>query len=67
MKVFLNENTLEVNAPISLTNLLEGQNVMDSRGIAVAINNQVISKSNWAVTTLKENDKIIIITATAGG
>ncbi len=67
MKVFLNEHALEVHTSVSLANMLENQKVLDTSGIAVAINNQVISKSSWADTILNENDKIIIITATAGG
>jgi len=36
-------------------------------GIAFAINNSVIPKTEWATTTLSETDDILIITATQGG
>jgi len=36
-------------------------------GIAIAVNEVVISKTKWSHYTLKENDKILIITATQGG
>lgn len=36
-------------------------------GIAIAINNQIITKSNWKSTLLIENDSILIIQATQGG
>jgi len=36
-------------------------------GIAVAINNTVIPKSNWNIHPLNENDEILIISATQGG
>jgi sulfur carrier protein len=36
-------------------------------GIAFAINNTVIPKSNWNTHQVKENDKILIISATQGG
>jgi len=36
-------------------------------GIAVAINEEVIAKQNWNSSSLKENDAILIITATQGG
>lgn len=36
-------------------------------GIAFAINNSVIPKTEWASTTLSETDEILIITATQGG
>lgn len=36
-------------------------------GIAIAINNTVIPKSNWNSHPLKETDIILIISATQGG
>ena len=37
------------------------------RGVAVAINGEIISKSAWNSTTLQESDVIEIVTAAAGG
>ena len=36
-------------------------------GIAVAINENIITKSDWNSTQLKNNDEILIIKATQGG
>ena len=36
-------------------------------GIALAVNNTVVPKTNWENTLLKETDEILIITATQGG
>ncbi|MFT7071247.1 MAG: sulfur carrier protein [Patiriisocius sp.] len=36
-------------------------------GIAVAINQNIISKVDWSTTTLAEGDQIDIVTATQGG
>ncbi|MDW5288696.1 sulfur carrier protein ThiS [Formosa sp. PL04] len=36
-------------------------------GIAVAVNNTVISKLNWKKTIVLNNDNILIIHATQGG
>lgn len=38
-----------------------------SKGIAVALNNQVVPREQWPSQQLKENDSILIITATQGG
>ena len=38
-----------------------------TKGIAVAINQQVIPKARWADTPLQEQDQILIISATQGG
>lgn len=39
----------------------------DKKGIAIAINEEIIPKSQWETYFLSEADKIIIIHATAGG
>ena len=36
-------------------------------GIAVAINETVVPKSQWTSTLLQENDKVLIIKASQGG
>ncbi|HAO28941.1 MAG TPA: thiamine biosynthesis protein ThiS [Chryseobacterium indologenes] len=37
------------------------------KGIAVAVNNRIIPLSAWAETFLKDQDSVLIITATQGG
>jgi sulfur carrier protein len=36
-------------------------------GIAVALNQQIVTKSDWSNTAIKNNDEILIIKATQGG
>lgn len=49
-----------------LANLIEELS-LPIEGIAIAINDEVISKSTWSETELSEGDKILVITATQGG
>ncbi|WP_254778970.1 sulfur carrier protein ThiS [Pedobacter sp. ok626] len=37
------------------------------KGIAVAINQTIVSKSNWSSHLLKEGDQVMLIKATQGG
>ena len=37
------------------------------KGIAVAVNNSVIPRTEWAEHRLKQNDNVLIIKATQGG
>lgn len=37
------------------------------KGVAVALNQSVIPKSLWPTTQLKNNDNILLLTATQGG
>lgn len=53
--------------PASLEQLLLSENLKQEKGIAVALNNQVVSQKEWASTSLQPNDSILIITATQGG
>lgn len=38
-----------------------------SKGVAVALNGEVLPKSTWARTSVGEGDQIEIVTAAAGG
>lgn len=38
-----------------------------TKGIAVAINQSVVPKTDWDKTSLKANDNVLIIKATQGG
>ncbi|MFH1004486.1 MAG: sulfur carrier protein ThiS [Bacteroidota bacterium] len=66
MKVFVNDSEQNFNDKISIVHLLS-KVASDAKGIAVAVNNSVIPKSQWSFFQLKENDKVIIIKATQGG
>ena len=64
--VTVNQDTKNISATASLDKLLEQLNI-SLVGIAVAVNNQIITKQNWANTSLHQNDNITIIKATQGG
>jgi len=38
-----------------------------TNGIAVAVNQNIITKTNWNTQTLNEGDEVLIIKATQGG
>ena len=51
----------------TLKEVIHDQNLSSLNGLAVAINDVVIPKNKWENRTFSENDKVIIIKATAGG
>lgn len=67
MQVILNENGIEILTQSSLQTILEQNEFATQKGIAVAVNNKVVPRSDWSRLILQENDKILIITATKGG
>lgn len=66
MHCAINGNLVEFSEDTTLDMLLFQQKFAD-QGIAVAVNDEVISKDNWSKTIIKANDNILIITATQGG
>ncbi len=67
MNVFVNNQTCELEKDSNLNSALEKNGISGQRGIAVAVNNSVIPKTEWQHKILSENDKITIIKATQGG
>lgn len=53
--------------PASLADLIDLEKKSNNNGIAVALNEQVIPKSDWSSTPLKDQDSILIIIASQGG
>ncbi len=68
MTVTINQQTrFFEHPPANLSDLVESETKGKTRGIAVAINDQVVPKAIWIETTIQENDQILIISATQGG
>jgi len=67
MNVFVNSQTISLTQDASLFTALKQSGISSQRGIAVAVNNSVIPKTEWPNKILNENDKITIIKATQGG
>lgn len=67
MTIFLNNQAKELSEPSSVSALLQLLALEHQRGIAVAINDQVVPRSNWNSYQLKENDRLTLIRATQGG
>jgi sulfur carrier protein len=66
MQLTFNDRLIETQAS-ELKGLLEENGLSGKTGIAVAINDRVIQRSQWETHRLEENDNILVITAAAGG
>ena len=67
MEVFINNQPVSVPDLAKLSDVLTQHDFLNKRGIAVAVNNSVIPKSEWDSYTVDSADKITIIRATQGG
>ena len=66
MRIQINQQEKEIESGQKLEELLLSLQ-QDTSGIAIAINQEIISKDQWANFQLKENDSILMIQATQGG
>ena len=67
MHITLNGETIDV-VETSLLDCLKSQNIdTDKKGIAIAINDAVVSRQNWSNTTLAENDAVEVVRPFQGG
>lgn len=64
--VKVNQQKHQISENYSLQKLVDQLNIQ-SNGIAIAINQKVIAKSNWDTNQLKDNDDVLIIKSTQGG
>lgn len=64
MIILVNNKPLELTFRRNITAILQHP---ETRGMAVAVNNLVVPKSEWETHILNDGDKITIVRATQGG
>lgn len=67
MTIKLNDKELQLSQQSKLIALMKANNLYHESGIAVAINEEILPKTDWEQYQVKDNDNILIITATQGG
>lgn len=58
--------TLDTDS-LTVAELLERLDITQRRGVAIAVNNSVVPRSQWDDHALEEGDAVEIIRATQGG
>lgn len=66
MKITVNGKELSVNPDITLTALIEEFEI-EEQGMAIELNMEVVPKSRYKETLIKNNDTLEIIRMTGGG
>jgi sulfur carrier protein len=68
MIVYLNNEQFEFSNAKSIAEIIANElNLNNPKGVAIAVNQEVIPKSGWDKYMIKENDRVTIIKATQGG
>lgn len=66
MKVLVNNKEVELAAKSTITQLAQSLQ-LPNKGVAIAINNKMIPKTEWGNFLLQDNDHVVIIKAACGG
>ncbi|WP_066017091.1 sulfur carrier protein ThiS [Endozoicomonas atrinae] len=66
MQINVNNQPMVVEPPLSIDALLKQLNHLE-KGVALAVNRKIISRSQWGSYLLNDGDNITLIKATAGG
>lgn len=69
MRIKINDESREVDAKATLSEVVEQElpGADARRGVAVAVDHQVVRRSQWPTTILTEDAQIEIVTAVQGG
>jgi sulfur carrier protein len=66
MNIFVNGDALELDQPLTITDLLAHLNMADKR-VAVEINQDIIPRSEHSSYLIQDGDKIEVVQAIGGG
>lgn len=66
MKLFVNSKETDLPENSSIRELADRLRLPE-KGVAVAVNNQMIPRNEWENHMLQENDRITVIKAACGG
>jgi len=67
MTVFVNDQPRALATGTQLADLLRELGLAERKGVAIAINDEVVPRSTWPVRALAEGERILVIQATQGG
>ena len=67
MTITVNDEAQSLDGISTLQDLLQSLGLIDKAGIAVAVNEDVVTRTTWSQCSLSESDRVTIIQATQGG
>ncbi len=65
MKVKINNK--ETNITAQRLDQFAEELALPDKGVAVAVNNRMVTRADWAATMINEGDDIVVIKAVCGG
>lgn len=65
--LIVNGQPVSLALPVTITELLASQQITNTKGMALAVNNTVVARTEWEHFQLSESDDVFIIRAVQGG
>jgi sulfur carrier protein len=65
--IFVNDQPHALAGPATLGEVLGGLGLAERRGVAAAVNGEVVPRASWGSLKLAERDQVVVIRATQGG
>jgi sulfur carrier protein len=65
--VIINDKEFPLSGSLSIAALLDHHKIPVPKGVALALNERVVSRAEWEKRMVKPGDNIILIKATQGG
>ena len=67
MDIYINSKLQQLPGDSRITDALSALGIASQKGIAIAVNNNVVPRTGWDTYTLQPEDKVTLIKATQGG
>lgn len=67
MRLEVNGESREASPGTNLSDLLAGMGIEDPRGVAVAVEGEVVPRGKWEDTELSEGQRVEVLRAVQGG
>ena len=67
MRILLNEDEFSLDQGETLYALVEQLAMQEAERIAIAVNDRVVSRSDWPSHKLSDNDRVLLIAPIQGG
>lgn len=67
MNIYINNQLQEMPGQPKISDALTRLQITSQKGIAIAVNNNVIPRADWDTHVLQAEDKVTLIKATQGG
>lgn len=67
MTLYVNDQPRALNDGAKLADLLRELGLAERKGVAIAINDEVVPRSTWPTRVLAEGERVLVIQATQGG